>query len=197
MPLVKFKNIGSIGVKTCSKCGCEKSLALFSKKASCRDGFDAQCKECVNIRVTAWRNANLERAMNNCRAWHERNRKRSREIGVERYEKKKDAIKAQHKSYRENNRDKVRAYTAKYRASLIAATTSWANEFFIDEAYQLAKLRSKVTGIQWEVDHIVPLQSKYVCGLHCESNLQVIPAVENKRKMNSWWPDMPEELPCH
>ena len=30
----------------------------------------------------------------------------------------------------------------------------------------------KTTGQRWEVDHIVPIKSKLVCGLHCASNLR-------------------------
>ena len=41
------------------------------------------------------------------------------------------------------------------------------------------------------VAHVVPLQSKKVCGLHCEQNLAVIPKLDNCRKKNSYWPDMP------
>jgi hypothetical protein len=47
------------------------------------------------------------------------------------------------------------------------------------------------TGIAHEVDHIVPLLSGLVCGLHCEANLQVITAFENQSKNNRFWPDMP------
>lgn len=61
----------------------------------------------------------------------------------------------------------------------------WANKFFIDEIYALARLRTELTGIEWQVDHIIPLRSKIVCGLHTEQNLQVIPAIENARKSNS------------
>jgi hypothetical protein len=41
------------------------------------------------------------------------------------------------------------------------------------------------------VDHVVPLKSPLVCGLHCEANLELIPANDNFRKGNRHWPDMP------
>lgn len=78
-------------------------------------------------------------------------------------------------------------------ARKVRATPSWANHFFIAEAYDLARTRTKVTGFEWHVDHIVPLRSKRVCGLHVENNLQVIPAAVNMSKQNRHWPDMPEE----
>jgi len=50
----------------------------------------------------------------------------------------------------------------------------------------LAKWCSKVTGIQYEVDHIIPLQGKKVCGLHTANNLQVIPMSDNRKKNNQF-----------
>ena len=79
---------------------------------------------------------------------------------------------------------------AKRKALKNQATPVWANDFFMQEIYHLAKLRTKHTGFKWHVDHIVPLRSKKVCGLHCEQNLRVVPAVVNMQKHNSHWPDM-------
>jgi hypothetical protein len=73
----------------------------------------------------------------------------------------------------------------------LKATPAWANKFFITEAYHLAKLREKICGGKWHVDHIVPLKSAIVCGLHVENNLRVIPGAENSVKGNRHWPDMP------
>lgn len=59
------------------------------------------------------------------------------------------------------------------------------------EAYDLSRLRSEQLGVRFEVDHIIPLQSRLVCGLHNEFNLRVITAKENNAKGNRYWPDMP------
>lgn len=88
------------------------------------------------------------------------------------------------KKWASQNRDVVNALRANYRAAKRNAKPAWANSFFIAEAYSLARLREKVCGGRWQVDHIVPLVSKVVCGLHVENNLQVIPAQMNIRKSN-------------
>jgi len=71
------------------------------------------------------------------------------------------------------------------------STPSWANSVYVDDMYMLARLVSEFTGQQHHVDHIVPLQSNVVCGLHVEHNLQVIPGRDNQSKGNTRWPDMP------
>lgn len=42
-----------------------------------------------------------------------------------------------------------------------------------------------------EVDHIVPIKSDIVCGLHCIDNFQLMTREDNARKGNRFWPDMP------
>lgn len=105
------------------------------------------------------------------------------------YKNNSKSIKEYVKKYKENNRDKCNALEMKRYTKKKQRTPSWIDEeelFLIQEAYSLAKLREKFTGIEWQVDHIVPLQGKIVSGFHVPSNLQVIPRIENQSKHAKW-----------
>jgi len=108
------------------------------------------------------------------------------------------------RAWRLGNPEKVSACKKRYRKKYVGricadvvmrkawkrkAVPKWANKFFMEEAYALAKLRTKILGFRWHVDHIVPMKSVLVCGLHVHNNLQVIPAIENLQKHNKIWPN--------
>jgi hypothetical protein len=97
-----------------------------------------------------------------------------------------EKVKASVANWRKKNIPHRNAYSATRQAEKIKATPAWANRFFIGEAYDLADRRKEMTGIDWHVDHIVPLRSKVVCGLHVETNLRVIPALHNMQKHNKF-----------
>ncbi|MDP3937669.1 MAG: hypothetical protein Q8R92_05985 [Deltaproteobacteria bacterium] len=92
-----------------------------------------------------------------------------------------------------DNPEKHAAAAARYRSAVTRGAPAWANSFFIEEIYDLARRRTEATGYEWHVDHIVPLRSKTVCGLHVEHNLRVIPKAVNLSKGNRHWPDMPDQ----
>lgn len=150
--------------------------------------------------------ANKERIKARANAYYHANKEAQLTAQKQRYEREKETILARNRQWADENREKMQQYqreyvkrnrdkwsaqTANYRASRKQATTAWANRFFVSEAYALAKLREKICGGKWHVDHIVPLQSPLVCGLHVHNNLQVIPDRDNKVKSNRSWPEMP------
>lgn len=84
-----------------------------------------------------------------------------------------------------------RRITQKRRAAKLNASPKWASFEKMETIFREAARLQTFTGIKFHVDHIVPLVSDIVCGLHCEDNLQVLMARENIAKNNHRWPDMP------
>lgn len=78
----------------------------------------------------------------------------------------------------------ARYQRSKQRSARLCRTAAWADKKKIAAFYRLAAHLTHKTGIPHEVDHIIPLQGRDVCGLHVETNLRVIPRKENRRKWN-------------
>ena len=95
----------------------------------------------------------------------------------------RDARKDKYKAYREAQKSVRRARGAARESNKLKARPKWADNFLINDMYQEATYQ------QLQVDHIVPLNSKLVCGLHWEGNLQLLSPLENQSKGNYWWPD--------
>lgn len=83
--------------------------------------------------------------------------------------------------------------SVRYYTKLYLAWPEWCAEHLdFKKIYKECDRRKKL-GEDVNVDHIVPICSDIVCGLHVPWNLQVITALENGRKSNLWWPDHPFE----
>jgi hypothetical protein len=86
--------------------------------------------------------------------------------------------------YLEQQKAKRQASRAKREAAKMRRTPAWADNEAIAAVYIEARRMTAITGIQHEVDHIVPLQGRLVSGLHVENNLQILTGSENARKCN-------------
>lgn len=129
------------------------------------------------------------------------------------YNKREEVKEAKHKWY-EKNKDKVVAaaklqpshlrkqYQAAWKARNVVwvradtknrrrrhreATPPWLTRrqrAEMREVYKSAITMTKLTGVQYVVDHIVPLRGEDVCGLHVPWNLVVMTQEKNLKKSN-------------
>lgn len=191
--------------KVCTKCGVEKSVDDYYKKNHSKHGIKTECKCCSSQRAAqhrqdnkeaiaiakkAYVQANKEAVARRKKAYRQANREAVAEYQKAYRQANKEAVAEQERAFKRGNRHLYNAYNAKRRATKLQATPAWADLETIKGMYQLATIFNR-TGLNLHVDHIVPLQSDLVCGLHCETNLQLLPASDNKSKSNRHWPDMP------
>ena len=90
-------------------------------------------------------------------------------------------------AWKENNKVQVLADNKVRRRKHRQATPPWLTrkqKSEIRQLYQMAITMTQTTGEQYVVDHIVPLRSHEVCGLHVPWNLRVITQEENLKKSN-------------
>lgn len=168
-----------------------------------------------------WRLKNKESVAAYAKAYHIENQESRAAGFAEWLAENRDRRNSQQAEYRRSNREKVRtanitwvlnnkeaakAARSRYRKKTAALHASrqcereaakkqaippWADVDAIRVVYEEAHFIRDVSGEDYQVDHIVPLKSRLVCGLHVIDNLQIIPAKANAAKGNRWWPDMP------
>lgn len=141
--------------KVCCTCKILKPLGDFAKNRAQADGHATVCLEC------------------------------RREYDRVRYQNKGIEIRERVKRYRKSNLPKVNAADAakiKRRKHATPKWLSWFHLLQIEEFYELAAAKTMQTGIEYHVDHIVPIKGKKVSGLNVPWNLQLLTARENMRK---------------
>ncbi len=102
------------------------------------------------------------------------------------YEANKKEMLEYSRRWRKENPEKVVLHIGRRRFYLKERMPKWANQEKIKEIYLQRDRLTETTGVPYEVDHIIPLNGKNVCGLHVENNLQILPAKENNRKRNKF-----------
>jgi hypothetical protein len=185
-------------------------LKTYNTGKPCKRGHfsdryvSGQCIECVQLQAQNWRANNPEKHKQAMQKWWENN-KETHNTRVKRWQatnKEKtrldaktwsaanpDKVAAKAKRYRNLHPGKINAWSAASAAKRAKRLPKWLTDddkWMLAEAYALAKLRTKMFGFEWEVDHIIPLQGKRVSGLHVPTNVQVVPKVVNRAKQNTY-----------
>lgn len=187
-------------MKICSICKQSKDFLAFGKHKGHADGLQSSCKICRQSARTdkqseAYYKGRYQRDKEEMKVQAKiryeankehilpRNAEYKKEWDRENPEKKSKYFKNWCAKYPEKRRLKDKTRQKRFRT----ATPKWLTKeqkndikFF----YIIAENYTKITGIQYHVDHIIPLKGEIVSGLHVPWNLQVITKQENLRKGN-------------
>ena len=139
--------------------------------------------------------------------WDKRNWEHIREYIDANREKRRASGRKSTRKYRKENPDyleKSRTYGKAYRQMdyvKIKSNESWSkrraleirtskfelnNSGNILKVFKLSNKKTKETGRDYHVDHIVPLQGRLVSGFHISGNLRVVLAHTNRVKKNRY-----------
>ena len=91
-------------------------------------------------------------------------------------------------AWKETHKVQIRADTKARRRKHRDATPLWLTrkqKSELRQLYQIAITMTQTTGEQYVVDHIYPLRSEVVCGLHVPWNLRIITQQQNLQKSNA------------
>lgn len=160
---------------------------------------DCLCNECQDFYAELKRKWAVDNKHKNAE-WRKNNPEKMSKYKSEWVKRNKEQAVNAIKLWKASNKDAVEASTAKRRASKIKAIASWygeLDELVMIEAFDLTKLRYRATGIKWHVDHMIPLQAKEASGIHCASNVQVIPEKLNVSKVNKMFLTEPNQWIKH
>lgn len=159
------------------------------KKKSADDNYRSENKERIKSVQKVWREANSGLLKQKKKRYLENN---SELIIAKRkvfYWSNREELIRKACEFKKANRGLYNFYGANRKERIRRATPAWlspAHRKEIKEIYEAAGYVSLITGEPYQVDHIVPLLGKIVCGLHVPWNLQVLTASENASKGNRW-----------
>ncbi|WP_348697588.1 hypothetical protein [Duganella fentianensis] len=179
-PLNKSKVSNS---KVCKHCNIEKPLLAFARHKNRCDGVQVYCRVCMKefrdsrqYDKIRWANPQTRESEI---ARHKRYIEEDKEYWLNYWKEK-----AREQRLREPAKKKQWNITRRYAES--RATPSWADFDAMNAIYQEARRLTLQDGIQRNVDHVIPLRSPIVCGLHVENNLRIIEKSENEKKRNKF-----------
>lgn len=179
-----------------------------------RSALDGKCFECARLKALARWREDPEGSKERDRIWRQRNKERIAAQNKARRERDVEATRAKERAWKLPHREKARGYMKRWReqnpdwdqlyrqanrayynaksrerqARKTKATPPWYALDTVIALYEEARRLTLETGIPHHIDHVVPLQNPFVCGLHTADNLQILPASENFAKNNSFDP---------
>jgi hypothetical protein len=178
--------------KICKTCNTEKPRAEFYRDNRSNDYCASRCKSCD----LAYQRSRKEERKKTVLKWYysekgqaykQAKREQNKQKNLQRLSKKISMLS-------QTTDDQILAWrrqSSVRHAARLQATPSWVDKQHKNKTvqiYALTQQLQELLGRVFHVDHIVPLISKEVCGLHVWWNLQPLSELENVKKGNVFNP---------
>jgi len=163
--------------KVCTKCGINKDINEFFTQLNRADGHRSNCKACSKMARHKSYEKHKESETKKAKLWQKNNPEKVK-VSHRKSNQKRQAD-GYFLEWSRENKDKVNATRAKYRAAKLKRTPKWVNLEAIKQFYRKCPKNM-------QVDHIIPLQGITVSGFHVLTNLQYLTKTENCRKSNKY-----------
>lgn len=201
------RNKGEISTLSCEIC--KKPFSLLSSQLKAREKLGRKVKYCSSVCMGKSHAKEGTHSLCKCNQCGEEFKKRTDHVTDNNYcskkcvgtsmqkkgpwsttNKDKEALARYMKNYAQlyakKYPEKITHNVAKRRAFKRKATPKWADMDEIRFVYKLSLMAKIIHKIPYEVDHVIPLISDYVCGLHVYENLQILPKAQNRQKSNTF-----------
>ena len=168
--------------RACKDCGIDITFVYNSKHG-------LHCASCIYAYHKAYREANAEKIAAQKSEWKQANKEHvaaKDKAYADAHPEKKTYARKKWIAANPGKDTAAKALNAQKRKKRIPTWLSDDDKWMVEQAYELAAMRSKMFGFKWHVDHVIPLNGKRVSGLHVPTNLQVVPWIENLKKHNKF-----------
>lgn len=176
----------------------DKGFKFYFTGVPCHKGHvdfrytsDCICRECKKIKNSSSSSKKYQKE------YRKENRSKHVEYSREYYRENKESLLQQQKEYYSKNKDAYYARAAERRALKVSRSYNCFSEEVLRIYKECRQINSKLsmcvssditTDMQYHVDHIIPLKSDFICGLHIPTNLDIIEGRENVSKQNKFTP---------
>jgi hypothetical protein len=148
------------------------------------------CIECAKLTRLKYESKYPGMKSKKAKEYYENNAEACRKRASEFRKENPDYIKTYRDTYYKENKKYFILAAIERNKDLKLRTPPWSNLEEIRKIYEKCMEISSSTGIPYNVDHIIPLRGKEVCGLHTINNLRIIPKIDNQRKTNKFIPEL-------
>lgn len=172
-------------MKNCTKCKKDypATLEYFYKDTKVKCGLSSWCKICEKARTLKYQKENRDAFNLYLYTWREQNKKRLKEARIIWRKDNPKKVKKAILTWKDKNKDIVALNSKVYDKRVRQAMPKGCIEIIKqikDIYYNCPK------GLT--IDHIIPLKSDLVCGLHAPWNLRYLTRSENSSKGNKFEP---------